>query len=43
MAAAVAKVAPIWASLPGAGYAQPERKLPALLASYTQAGGNLEA
>lgn len=43
VAAAVSKVAPIWASLPGAGYAQPERKLSALLASYTSAGGNLEA
>ncbi len=42
VAAAVVKVAPIWASLPGAGYAQPERKLSALLASYTTAGGNLE-
>lgn len=42
VAAAVAKVAPIWASLPGAGYAQPERNLSALLASYTAAGGNLE-
>lgn len=39
---AVDKVRTIWASLPGAGYAQQERKLPALLASYTQAGGNLE-
>lgn len=43
VAAAVAKVAPIWASLPGAGYAQPEKKLTALLASYQAAGGNLEA
>lgn len=43
IAQAITKVAPIWASLPGAGYAQPERKLPALLASYTAAGGNLEA
>ena len=42
-AAAVAKCAPVWASLPGAGYAQPERKLSALLASYTAAGGNLES
>ena len=41
--AAIAKVAPIWASLPGAGYNQPERKLSNLLASYTQAGGQLEA
>lgn len=43
VAAAVAKCAPIWASLPGAGYAQPERKLSTLLASYQRAGGQLEA
>jgi lysozyme len=41
--AAIAKCAPIWASMPGAGYAQPERKLNTLLASFTAAGGNLEA
>lgn len=40
---AIAKCAPIWASLPGAGYNQPERKLTNLLLSYSQAGGNLEA
>ena len=40
---AIAKCAPIWASLPGAGYNQPERKLSALVASYNQAGGTLEA
>jgi lysozyme len=40
---AVAKVAPIWASLPGAGYNQPERKLTQLQAAYTGAGGTLEA
>lgn len=40
---AIAKCAKTWASLPGAGYNQPERKLTALVASYTQAGGNLEA
>ena len=43
LAAAVAKVAPIWASMPGAGYAQPEKKLPTLVAQYQAAGGNLEA
>ncbi len=43
LVAAVNKVAPVWASLPGAGYAQPERKLSALLATYTAAGGNMEA
>lgn len=41
IADAVAKCAPIWASLPGAGYNQPERKLSALVASYTNAGGEL--
>ena len=40
---AVKKCAPTWASLPGAGYAQPERKLSNLLASYSQAGGTIEA
>jgi muramidase (phage lysozyme) len=40
---AINKVAKVWASLPGAGYDQPERKLSSLLASYKQAGGNLEA
>jgi muramidase (phage lysozyme) len=43
IAAAIAKIAPIWASMPGAGYAQPERKINNLLASYSAAGGNLEA
>lgn len=41
--AAIAKCAPIWASLPGAGYAQPERKLSSLLNTYAQAGGNFES
>lgn len=40
---AVEKVAPVWASLPGAGYNQPERKLSALVTVYTASGGNLEA
>lgn len=40
---AVNKVAKVWASLPGAGYAQPERKLSSLLAAYMAAGGTLEA
>lgn len=43
LATAIAKVAPIWASMPGAGYAQPEKKLPTLIAQYQAAGGNLEA
>ena len=30
-----------WASLPGAGYAQPERSLDALRTAYLQAGGQL--
>lgn len=42
-AEAVRKVAPIWASLPGAGYNQPERKLASLQAAYQAAGGTLEA
>lgn len=41
--AAIAKCANIWASLPGAGYDQPERKLSSLLTTYAQAGGNIEA
>jgi muramidase (phage lysozyme) len=40
---ACAKCAPIWASLPGAGYSQPERKITSLLAAYRTAGGYLEA
>lgn len=38
-ARAIGKVARIWASLPGAGYDQPERKLSALLSAYASAGG----
>lgn len=38
----VRKCAPVWASLPGAGYAQPERKYSSLVATFTAAGGNLE-
>ncbi|CAN7409044.1 glycoside hydrolase family 24 protein [Acidovorax sp. LjRoot194] len=36
---AIGKVAKVWASLPGAGYNQPERKLTALLQAYAGAGG----
>lgn len=36
---AVAKCAPIWASLPGAGYGQRESSLKALEAAYIRAGG----
>jgi muramidase (phage lysozyme) len=38
---AVAKVRNIWASLPGAGYGQPERKLSRLRKAYVDAGGAL--
>lgn len=41
--AAIQKIAPIWASLPGAGYNQPERKLSALLTAYRDSGGTFEA
>lgn len=41
--AAIKKCAPTWASLPGAGYNQPERKLSSLIATYRQTGGNLTA
>lgn len=43
VADAIAKCAPIWASLPGAGYNQPERKLSNLLAAYENAGGTQTA
>lgn len=36
---AIAKVKTIWASLPGAGYSQPERNITNLLAAYRAAGG----
>lgn len=39
--AAIGKCAPVWASLPGAGYAQPERKQADLIAAYQSAGGQL--
>lgn len=38
-AAAIAKCAPIWASLPGAGYGQRENALASLQAAYIRAGG----
>lgn len=37
---AIGKVSNLWASLPGAGYGQPERKLSALEGAYEQAGGS---
>lgn len=36
---AIAKVRTIWASLPGAGYSQPERNISNLIAAYQSAGG----
>ena len=39
-ARAIGKVAKVWASLPGAGYNQPERKLATLLQVYAGAGGS---
>ena len=39
--AAVSKVRGVWASLPGAGYGQPERRLSDLIAAYVGAGGAL--
>lgn len=38
---AVAKCAPVWASLPGAGYSQPERSMNTLTAAFQNAGGIL--
>lgn len=38
---AVIKCAPIWASLPGAGYGQHENALAALLAAYVDSDGRL--
>jgi muramidase (phage lysozyme) len=43
LALAIQKCAPVWASLPGAGYAQKERKINTLFAAYAENGGNLEA
>lgn len=39
LADAIRKCAPVWASLPGAGYSQPERKLASLVSAYQGAGG----
>lgn len=38
---AVKRVSNLWASLPGAGYGQPEHSLGRLQAAYTRAGGAL--
>jgi lysozyme len=40
---AIAKVRRIWASLPGAGYAQSERSMDMLRAAYQSAGGSFAA
>jgi len=40
-AVAIEKVRKVWASLPGAGYAQPEKPLASLEAAYINAGGQL--
>lgn len=41
VADAIARIAPLWASLAGAGYGQPEHPVQTLLAWYTAAGGTL--
>ncbi|MGQ5245417.1 glycoside hydrolase family 24 protein [Xanthomonas arboricola] len=38
---AVAKVRNLWASLPGAGYGQPEHAIDKLIAAYQKAGGKV--
>lgn len=38
---AVKRCSNIWASLPGAGYGQPEHKLESLVVAYQKAGGTL--
>ncbi|SDI77277.1 Muramidase (phage lambda lysozyme) [Pseudomonas flavescens] len=40
---AIMAAAPIWASLPGAGYGQREHRLSDLLARYRASGGQVEA
>lgn len=42
-ASAINKVRKVWASLPGAGYDQPERSLSTLSTIYAQAGGYIAA
>lgn len=43
LAVAIEKVRKVWASLPGAGYSQPEKSINALAAAFEQAGGTMEA
>lgn len=38
---AIGKVRNIWASLPGAGYGQPEKQMTTLINIYKQQGGNI--
>ena len=38
---AISKIRRVWASLPGAGYGQPERSIDALRLAFTNAGGTL--
>ena len=38
---AISKCRAEWASLPGAGYGQPERRISALVAAFTAAGGTV--
>lgn len=38
---AVAKLSPLWASLPGAGYGQHENKISKLISAYQGAGGQI--
>jgi len=41
LAEAIFKMRRRWASLPGAGYSQPERRISNLAAAFTKAGGSL--
>lgn len=43
IASAISKCSNIWASLPGAGYNQPEHPVEKLIAQYVKAGGTLKA
>jgi muramidase (phage lysozyme) len=40
---AISKCRPEWASLPGAGYGQPERRVASLVAAFEKAGGKVWA
>ena len=43
LAAAIGLCAHIWASLPGAGYGQPESEFAALVGAYEASGGTFTA